>query len=43
MMKVQRDQNNDRNFDHRDKDFYYIKLDLKTLKLGKRIEVEGRE
>lgn len=42
LIKMQRDQNSDRNFDSRDKDFYYMKLDLNTLKLGKRIEVSDR-
>lgn len=42
LIKMQRDQNSDRSFDFSDKDFYYMKLDLNTLKLGKRIEITDR-
>jgi hypothetical protein len=40
LIKFQRDQDNDGNFEHKDKDFYYVKLDLTTLTFGKKIEIE---
>jgi hypothetical protein len=39
LIKMQRDQNNDKNFRSGDKDFYYIKLDLNKLTLGNKIEI----
>lgn len=40
LVKMQRDFNNDGNFNSKDKDYYYIKLDLKTLAWGKKIELK---
>ena len=40
LIKMQRDVNNDRKFDAKDKDFYYIRLDLNTLALGNAIELK---
>ncbi len=39
LIKVQRDRNQDGNFENDDKDFYYTRLDLKTLTFGKNIEL----
>lgn len=40
IIKMQRDHNGDRDFDHKDKDFYFISLNLKNLQLGRKIEIE---
>lgn len=40
LIKVQRDQNNDKNFKSDDIDYYYIKLDLANLTLGNKIELK---
>jgi hypothetical protein len=40
LIKIQRDLNKDLNFDSKDNDFYYIRLDLKTLLLGNKIEIK---
>ncbi|MFY7734463.1 MAG: hypothetical protein ACOVSR_13335 [Bacteroidia bacterium] len=40
MIKIQRDANDDRNFRNSENDYYYIKLDLKTLTFGKKIEIK---
>lgn len=39
LVKIQRDQDNDGNFKAEDRDFYYVKLDLKTLAFGNKIEI----
>lgn len=38
LLKIQRDHDNDGDFEIEDKDFYFIKLDLKTLTFGSKIE-----
>ncbi len=40
LIKFQNDLNNDLNFTSDDKDFYYLKLDLKSLTFGKKIELK---
>lgn len=40
MIKIQRDANNDYNFKNSENDYYYVKLDLKTLTFGKKIEIK---
>lgn len=40
LVKIQRDSNNDGNFNSKDTDFYFIKLDLDTLVFGKKIEIK---
>jgi hypothetical protein len=40
MIKMQRDFDNDKDFEQNDKDFYFIRLDLNTLKLGDKIEIK---
>jgi hypothetical protein len=40
LIKIQRDSNKDQDFDSDDNDFYYVKLDLKTLKFGNKIEIK---
>jgi len=40
LIKMQRDHDGDYNFESGDKDFYYLRLDLKTLELGKKIELK---
>jgi hypothetical protein len=42
LIKMQRDTNNDNNFDSKDKDYYYVRLDLDTLTLGSTIEVKDK-
>jgi hypothetical protein len=39
LVKMQRDKNNDRDFDLDDDDYYYIKFDLRTLNFGNKIEL----
>jgi hypothetical protein len=38
LVKVQRDHDNDGDYENSDKDFYYVKLDLTTMTFGKKIE-----
>jgi hypothetical protein len=40
LIKMQRDLNNDKNFDADDSDFYFIKLDLTSFALGNKIELK---
>lgn len=40
LVKMQRDANNDKNFTIKDNDFYFVKLDLSTLKFGEKIELK---
>lgn len=40
LLKIQRDWDNDGNYEAEDKDYYYVKLDLSTFKLGKKIELK---
>ncbi len=40
LIKMQRDMDNDFDFESNDKDFYYVKLDLNTLTLGNKIELK---
>lgn len=40
LIKMQRDLDNDNNFESDDKDFYYIRLDLNTLILRNKIEIK---
>jgi hypothetical protein len=40
LIKLQRDLDKDNDFENSDKDFYYIRLDLETLKLGSKIEIK---
>jgi hypothetical protein len=40
IVKIQRDLNNDNEFTFKDKDYYYLFLDYKTLKEIKRVEIE---
>ena len=40
LIKMQRDLDNDKNFEYRDKDYYYVRLDLNTLKFGRKIEIK---
>ncbi|MES2288016.1 MAG: hypothetical protein V4547_20180 [Bacteroidota bacterium] len=40
LVKMQRDFNNDGNFNSKDTDYYYVKLDLDTLVFGKKIELK---
>jgi hypothetical protein len=39
LIKIQRDSNKDKTFKHEDKDFYYRKIDLNDLSVGKGIEI----
>lgn len=39
LIKMQRDLNNDMDFDYSDKDYYYVRLDLSNLTLGNKIEL----
>ena len=39
IIKMQRDQNGDKDFDHKDKEYYFVSLNLKTLEFGKKIEI----
>jgi len=41
LLKMQRDLDKDTNFESDDNDYYYIRLDLNTLTLGKNIEVRN--
>jgi hypothetical protein len=43
LVKMQRDANGDKSFTGKDKDFYYVRLDLKTLAFGNKIEISQRE
>ena len=40
LIKIQRDLNGDRNFKGDDKDYYYVKLDLNSLSMGSKIEIQ---
>ncbi|HKR04829.1 MAG TPA: hypothetical protein VJY62_09350 [Bacteroidia bacterium] len=40
LIKIQRDQDNDGDFENSDKDFYYVKLDLTTMSFGNKIEAK---
>jgi hypothetical protein len=40
LVKIQRDSNQDGNFNSKDNDFYFVKLDLNTLEWGKKIELK---
>lgn len=40
LLTLQRDMTNDLEFDNRDRDYYYVKLDLSTLTLGNKIELK---
>ncbi|MCZ8215455.1 MAG: hypothetical protein O9262_04405, partial [Cyclobacteriaceae bacterium] len=40
LMKIQKDSNNDKSFKPEDKDFYFKKLNLTDLTLGKEIEIK---
>lgn len=39
MIKIQIDENRDDDFDYRDTVFYFVKLDLKTMGLGKPVQI----
>jgi hypothetical protein len=39
LVKLQRDANGDKAFNGKDKDVYYVRLDLKTLAFGNKIEI----
>lgn len=39
LVKVQRDQNKDGEFNYKDGDYYYVKVDLSTLAVGNKIEL----
>ena len=41
LIKMQRDLDKDNDFESDDKDFYYIRLDLNTLTLGNKIEINN--
>lgn len=41
LIKMQRDSDKDNDFEYNDKDFYYMRLDLNTLTLGKKIEIKN--
>ena len=41
LIKIQCDSNNDKEFDSDDKEYYFIRLDLKTLTLGNKIEIKN--
>jgi hypothetical protein len=41
LIKIQCDSNNDRDFDSDDKEYYFVRLDLKTLTLGNKIEIKN--
>lgn len=41
LIKMQRDVDNDNDFENDDKDYYYIRLDLNTLTLGRKIEIKN--
>jgi hypothetical protein len=40
LIKMQRDLNKDKNFNNKDKDYYFVRLDLDSLTFGNRIEVK---
>jgi len=40
LIKIQRNVTNDKVFNFKDNDYYYIKLDLDTFKLGNKIEIK---
>jgi hypothetical protein len=40
LIKMQRDLDNDKNFEYSDKDYYYVRLDLNTLEFGRKIEIK---
>lgn len=40
LVKIQRDQDADGDFENEDKDFYFVKLDLTTMVFGNKIEVK---
>lgn len=40
LIKLQRDLNKDGRYHEEDRDFYYVRIDLTTLKLGQKIEVK---
>lgn len=40
MIKIQRDANDDHDFRNSENDYYYVKLDLKTLTFGRKIEIK---
>lgn len=40
LIKIQRDQDNDGDFETSDKDFYFVKLDLQTFTFGNKIETK---
>jgi hypothetical protein len=39
LLKIQRDVDNDRDFKNSDDDYYYVKFDMRTLTLGRKIEL----
>jgi hypothetical protein len=41
LIKMQRDLDKDFDFENSDKDYYYIRLDLNTLKFGNKIEIKN--
>ena len=40
IIKMQRDHNGDRDFNHKDKEYYFTSLNLNNLEFGKKIEIE---
>lgn len=40
LIKIQRDSDNDLDFENEDNDFYFVKLDLTTLQFGNKIEIK---
>ncbi len=40
LVKIQKDMNNDHNFNSKDKEYYLVKLDLTTLAFGNKIELK---
>ena len=43
LVRMQRDYNNDKDFTYKDKDFYYLIIDLKTLEVATKIELQITE
>lgn len=41
LIKMLRDQNNNGEFEYEDKEYYYVKLDLVSLALGNKIELQN--
>ncbi|SDD40367.1 hypothetical protein SAMN05216323_11741 [Williamwhitmania taraxaci] len=41
LIKLQRDLDKDNDFESDDKDYYYIRLDLNTITLGNKIEINN--